>query len=108
MTLTEAKKKFVFTTKIELDGDFIILREPTLTEFQKFSDDGNKNLEIMKNLFPICVVDSSFTTDEEGKTKASGQQIYDVLSKSASTFTDIITNWFNACPFTSAAKKNKK
>ena len=51
MTLADAKKKYIFTTKVfvdETNTDWIELREPTISEFQKFSDDGNKNLETMK------------------------------------------------------------
>lgn len=111
MTLADAKKKFIFTTKVfvdETNTDWIELREPTISEFQKFSEDGNKNLETMKNLFPHCVVDSSFTYDAEGKTKATGQQLYEVFSDSSTCFTKILQDWFNACPFAQTKKNNKK
>lgn len=107
MTLTEAKQKYVFTTKIELeDGQFIVMREPNLQEYQKFSaDDDQKNLEAIKTIFPKCIVESSFT-DENGNS-ASGQQIYEFLSQSATTFTQIMTEWIESCPFQSQGKKNK-
>lgn len=107
MTLSEAKAKYVFTTRIELDdGEFIVMREPNLSEYQKFSaTDDTKNLEQIKLIFPKCIVESSFT-DENGN-QASGQQIYEMLSQSATSFTGIMEKWLTSCPFQSHGKKNK-
>ena len=81
------KANYVFTTKIKIDDtEYVVLREPTSAEFQKTSafneNESQKMFDQMRKLFPLCVVDSSFTTDESGD-KASGQQIFEVLDKSS-------------------------
>lgn len=108
MKICEARKKYIFSTKIELDGgEFVELREPNMKEFQQFSEDGTKNLDILGKIFPACVISSSYT-DDDGVTAATGQQLKDLFSDSSTTFTDILQRWFEACPFQSNKKKDKK
>lgn len=108
MKLEEAKKNFIFETKIELndEGDFVELREPSQKEIMGLSDDSQNNLKVMESLFARCVVDSSF--EREDGNKASGQEIYDVLKESGSLFLDVLTMWMSAIPFQSRLKKNQK
>ena len=101
MKLSEAKGKFIFTTRIELeslgDGEFIELREPNQKEIVNLSDDATKNLEMMGKIFPACVVASSFV-DDEGKA-STGEAIYTELQKSASLCTEVLSTWLNSIPF---------
>lgn len=91
---------FVFSTKVKIgDSDYVVLREPTTAEFQKagFDDDGSNNLVQLAKLFPVCVVESSFT--KEDGTPATGKEIYDLLEPSASTMTNVLMAWFGKIPF---------
>lgn len=110
MTLSQAEQKFVFTTKIYLDEDdtdYVVLREPNTQEFSGFdiSEDADamKQLAYMEKLFPMCVVDSSIEKDDG--TQASGKEIYDVLKKSSTLFTQILNEWMTNIPFQSRKKK---
>lgn len=105
MTLSEIKKNYVFSTRIEFGEDFIELREPTQQENLNLSDDAKKNLEEYAKLLPKCIVASSITK-EDGK-QASNQEIADALSQSGTLYTDILTQWLNALPFQSRTKRNQ-
>lgn len=109
MKLSEAAKKYVFTTKITIDeetGDFIELREPTQAEIVNLSGDSTKTLEQMEKLFPKCIIDSSFIDD--AGNKASGEEIYKTFSASGSMLTEILSIWLEAIPFQSRLKKAEK
>ena len=108
MNLSDAKKKFVFTTRIELDdNDFIELRELNQSEIKDIgNDDPIQNLEALAKLFPACVVDSSFTRDDG--SKATGKEIYEVLKDSGSVMSEILTTWIKSIPFQSRLKKGTK
>jgi hypothetical protein len=110
MKISEAKTKYIFTTKIELEeGDYIVLREPSIQEMQMFSGDDKdkKNTEAVEKLFPICLVEHSFYEDDS-KTKAGNDSVYEMLKDSASLFTEIVDIWFKSIPFQSRLKKPKK
>ena len=68
-------------------------------EFQKagFDENGSNNLVQLAKLFPLCVVESSFT--KEDGTPASGKEIADLLEPSASTMTNVLMSWFGKIPF---------
>ena len=107
MKISEAEKKYIFTTKIELDnGDYIELREPNTQEISSFGDDGKKNLELLEKIFPSCVVDSSFTDDNDNKV--DGKTLYNFLKKSSSLFTEILNIWIESIPFQSRLQKKQK
>lgn len=101
MKLSQAKEKYIFTTKIDLgDDEFVTMREPTIDEYQKISaggEDEDKMMNQLKLIFPKCVVDSSF--EDDNGNKATGQQLYDLFSKSSTNFTAIIQDWISSCPF---------
>jgi hypothetical protein len=110
MKISEAKKKYLFTTKIELDDeDYVVLREPTIQEMQMFSGDDKdkKNYEAVEKLFPVCLIDHSFYEDD-GVTKAKNTAVYEILKDSSSLYTEIVDTWFKSIPFQSRLKKPKK
>ena len=91
---------YVFTTRIKLneDGDYVVLREPTMAEFQTLN--GTDDDAIMKNakkLFPKCVVESSVVRDDG--TPASGDEIASLFEASSTTYTNTITEWLKSLPF---------
>lgn len=97
MELNKIKEKYVFTTRIELDdNDFIELREPTTLELKDFSDDDKKNFEILRKLFPKCIIDHSFTNEGE---KAGNEDVANALIESGSTYSQIIETWMESIPF---------
>jgi hypothetical protein len=110
MKISEAKNKYLFTTRIELyDNDYVVLREPSIREMQTFSGDDKdkKNTEAVEKLFPVCLVDHSFYEDD-GVTKAGNDAVYGILKDSASLFTEIVDIWFKSIPFQSRLKKPVK
>jgi hypothetical protein len=70
MKLSEASKKYIFTTKIELDSEnYIVLREPTMQQFSQLDDkDSKKNTKVLGEILPSCIIESSFT-EEDGKQR---------------------------------------
>jgi hypothetical protein len=112
MKLSDATKKYIFTTKIELDseGNYVTLREPTMQQFSQLSDDekdNKKNLKALSDMLPSCVVDSSFT-DEDGETPATGELIAKMLKDSSSLEAEVLNIWAGSIPFGSRLKKGKK
>lgn len=97
MKLSEVN--YIFTTKIILDdqGNFIELREPNSLELKDFGEDGKANFELLKKLFPTCIVDHSFE-DDSGK-KAKHTDVAKVIEQSGSLYTEIIQEWLNSIPF---------
>jgi hypothetical protein len=119
MNITEARKNYIFTTKIEIPAltdeeettdteniDFVELREPTIEEMKLFGDNEMKNLEALKTLFPKCLVNHSYTNDDG--TKSVNQDVYNLLKDSASLYTDIIKIWFESIPFQLRLKNKGK
>jgi hypothetical protein len=111
MRINEARKNFIFTTRIDLpsedgENDFIVLREPTLQEMQKFGDDEKKNIETLEKIFPGCLVEHSFINDDESPAK--NEDVYNLLKDSSSLFTEIIDSWFKNLPFHSRLQKEQK
>lgn len=107
MRISEAEKKYIFTTKIELeDGDFIELREPNTQEISSFGNDDKKNFDLMEKIFPSCVIASSFTDDEDNEV--DGKTLYQFLKKSSSLFTEILKIWIDSIPFQSRLRKRQK
>lgn len=104
MELSQAREKYIFTTKIELDdGDYIVVREPTSFELKDFGDDGKQNIEILQKIFPKCLIESSFT---ENGQPAKNEKVSAMLLDSGSRFTEIISVWMESIPL--AKKKDKK
>jgi hypothetical protein len=116
MKITEARRRYLFTTKIELpkdnpddineESDFIELREPTLEEIQGFGDDDKKNTETLKKLFPVCLVNHSFINDDG--TKTTTIDVYNFLKDSSSLYSEIVEAWFKSIPFSQRLKKQQK
>ena len=93
-----SEKVYDFTTKLDIDGEaWVVLREPTLIEFKKFSDNGMTNLETARKLFPSCVVDTNLETDDG--EKATGEQIWKQIEPSASLASRLINEWLESIPF---------
>ena len=93
-----SEKKYIFTNKLNIDDEaWVELREPTLIEFKKFSDDGMANLEAARKLFPSCVVDTNLENDEG--EKATGEQIWKQIEPSASLASRLINQWLESIPF---------
>lgn len=107
MTLSNFGKTFLWTTRIDLDEEnFIELREPNQAEIVNLSDDGTKNLQMLGQILPDCIVKSSFT-NEDG-TPAKGKDIADALKQSGSLFTEILTTWLESIPFQHRLMKEQK
>ena len=47
-----------------------------------------------EKIFPQCVVDSSF--EKESGVKLSGREVYDIVKKSSSLFTEILHVWLSS------------
>lgn len=93
-----SNKKFVFTTKLNLDDeDWIEVREPTMLEFKKFSNNELENFEAAKKLFPICIIDTSLENDDG--EKATGEQIWKQIESSAGLGVSLVKEWIDSIPF---------
>lgn len=102
MDINNFESKYVFTTKIELeDDDYLVLREPTALELKDFGEDEKKNFNLLTNLFPKCIIEHSFTKNNE---EASNNEVADALIKSGSTYTQIINTWMESIPFKKKAE----
>jgi hypothetical protein len=118
MNISEARNKYLFTTKIELpheeeaeeeDIDYVVLREPTVDETRLFSKDENdtkKNLDTLKILFPKCLVEHSFVTGD--LTPAKNEEVHTMLRESSSLYSELIDTWFKSIPFQSRLRKQPK
>lgn len=106
--LSDANKKYIFTTKIEIDdeGNYVELREPTQKEISGMTEDGMKNLELLGKIFPDCLIGSSIVDDDGQSAKAA--DVYNLLSKSGSMFPEILTTWLQSIPFQHRLMKNGK
>lgn len=94
MEISEARAKYIFTTKFEFeDGEYIILREPTSFELKDFGEDGGKNYEILQKLFPKCLVEHSFT---DGGQPARNEKVSAILLDSGTQFNNIISSWLES------------
>jgi hypothetical protein len=109
MKLNRINEKYVFFTLIELeDGDFVKLREPTVGELDEMNkaQEENRIAELSK-LFPVCLVDHSFSKNDDDNKKASCEKVYQELRKSGSLFMEIITIWMGSLPFNKRLKKEQ-
>lgn len=113
MNISEAKKKICFTVTIDLGefneemrGEYVTLKEPDYTAVRTFSKDEDKIMKQMDEIFPSCLVDSSFT-DDNGK-KAEARVVADVLRSAGSLMIKVLEVWINSCPFGSAKKSDTK
>jgi hypothetical protein len=109
MNISAARNKYLFTTEIKIPNEeeeqpeFIVLREPSIAEINNFPDDKRKMIAELSNLFPKCLIDHSYTNDDD--TKSKNQEVYTMLCASGSLFTDIIKAWFDSIPFHSRLGK---
>lgn len=103
MRIEEAKKKYLFKTKLFLhddEEDYIVLREPTIAEMRTFQGKSDHdNFTLLEKLFPSCLVESSFTNDDD--SPADSQTVYQFLRESGTLFTDLVNRWFASLPFQS-------
>ena len=105
MKLSEAN--YVFTTRIEIEDDFIELREPTTIEMKDFNFDESekgKSIDVLKKLFPVSIVDHSYTNDDGNKAKNG--DVAKMLEASGSLYLDILQIWFTSIPFGKRILKN--
>lgn len=97
MELKELEEKYIYTFKIIFsDGEnFVELREPNVMEMKDFGTDDKQNFELMKKLFPKCLIDHSFTKDGE---KANVDDVVKIIEKSAMLYQEVITKWVSQLP----------
>ena len=112
MKISDATKKYVFKTKIELDdeGNYIVLREPTMQQFSQLSDDekeNRKNLKLLGDMLPSCLVESSFRQDDD-VTPATGEQIAKMIRDSSSLEAEVLNIWAESIPFGARLQKEEK
>jgi hypothetical protein len=110
MKLNEINGKYVFFALIKLgDGDFVKLREPTAGELDAMNKAKEEDrITELSKLFPLCLVDHSFSKNDDDNKKASGDEVYNELRKSGSLFMEIITTWMGSLPFNKRLKKEQK
>jgi hypothetical protein len=122
MKISDARKKFLFTVRIEfpLHGEgeeepgeetpektgFVVLREPTIEEMSQLGKDESGNLEVIKHLFPKCIIDHPFINDDGTKTTAS--DVAAMIKASSSLYTYLIQTWFDTIPFPSRKEKRER
>jgi hypothetical protein len=108
MKLSDAKNKYVLSTKIDLgDGDFVELREPTLKEVNEINrapEDGR--MDVIIGLSPDCLIDHSF--EDDGGNKADCKVVCEALKESGSLFIAILTQWVESSPFQGRLGKKPK
>jgi hypothetical protein len=111
MKLSEINENYVHCALIELseDGDFVQLREPTVGELDQMhkAKEEDRITELSK-LFPLCLVDHSFSANDDDNKKASGKEVYGELQKSGTLFMEIISIWMESLPFNKRLKKEEK
>jgi hypothetical protein len=111
MKLSEISRDYVHYAKIELpgDGDFVTLREPTVGELDAMNKakEEDRIMELSK-LFPLCLVEHTFTKNDDDNKKASNEEVYSELKKSGSLFMEIITIWMESLPFNKRLRKEPK
>lgn len=98
MEIRDFEDKFIYKIKIKIDkDDYILLREPTVIEMKDFSTtDEEKNINILRDLFPKCIIDHSFTRDGE---KINVDELIKVLKQSGLLYNEVIGGWFSQIPF---------
>lgn len=81
-------------------GDaFIDLRELNATEAAEFYSDRNKFMERLADV----IVDHNFFQDDEGKKRASNEQVAEEIRRSSTVYNHVMTEWGNSLPL---AKRN--
>lgn len=113
MKLDDAKNRFVFNTKIflkdiesdTLTEEYLIMREPNMTEVARLGDDEEENKKTILSIMPDCIIGSSF--EKNDGTFAKGKEAFNVINSSATTTTDVLNQWLAACPFTSRKQKEE-
>ncbi|MEM4260536.1 MAG: hypothetical protein QXG00_04830 [Candidatus Woesearchaeota archaeon] len=98
MEIKDFEEKFIYKIKIKIDeNDYILLREPTVLEMKDFSaTDEEKNINILRDLFPKCIIDHTFTKNGE---KLNIDELIKVLKQSGLLYNEIIGSWFSQIPF---------
>lgn len=108
MKLSEIRKNYVIETRIDIDdSNYVILREPTQDEVVSMNiEDGSAIMQKMTELFPKCLIESSFKT--EAGEPASGNELYNELKQTGSLFLEILNTWIESIPFQSRLQKKEK
>jgi hypothetical protein len=140
MKISDARKKFLFTVRIEFplhgkaktpEGEveeetsekeeetpekvgeetpeetgFVVLREPTIAEMSQLGKDESGNFELIKQLFPKCIIDHPFVNDDGTKTTAADVTV--MLKASSSLYMYLIQTWFDTIPFPSPKEKRER
>lgn len=114
MKLSEAN--FIFTVKIKLDevlsnvkfkDQYIVMREPEDWELSKVQNNGDNESKAsqLRKLFTSCIIETSFTDDDE--KPSNPKDVADFICKSASTYTKIEEYWLKSCPFPSVKENSE-
>lgn len=109
MKISEALENYVFKTKIELDedGNFIELKEPTMSQVQHLSNkDEEKVFAEIEKIFPSCIVSSSYT-DDDGNP-ATADAVAKMLENSGTLKGEVLQAWIESLPFKSRLQKKEK
>lgn len=107
MNINDFKNKYIFTTRIDIDEEsWIELREPSSDEMNKLGNKEDKYFEKLSEIFPSCIIKSSFVDDEGNPV--SGRKVYDALKQSGTLYTEILSTWGNSLPFHARIKKPVK
>jgi hypothetical protein len=110
MKLGDINEQYIFYTEIDLgEGEFVKLREPSISEVDSLTraEDKDKIIEAEK-LFPNCLVDHSFTKNDDPNKKASREEVYKELRKSGTLFLEILETWMQSFPFRNRLQKQPK
>lgn len=107
MDIKEAREKYILTTRFDFeDGEYIVLREPTMFELRELdSEDGKKNIEALQKIFPKAIVEHSFT---DGDKPARIEQVAAMLVDSGTKFTNIVAAWMENINLNVKKSKNSE
>ena len=111
MKISEAADRFIFKTRIDLDdeGNYIVLREPTMQQFSQLSDDdkdNKKNIKLLGDMLSSCIVESSFR-QEDDSTPATAEQVAKLIRDTASLESEVLNVWSQSIPFGARLQKKK-
>lgn len=94
-------------TPMEKASVWIVLKEPTTSDMNKFGDNTDQNLKLFMDLLPKCIIAHGGFTEEDG-TEPKPEEIGKFLASRANIFYDLIEVWQNDLPFVQRRKQRLK